>query len=520
MQNARSDPMFFTACLLAVLVACGPKTAPEAPEQDTTADQVGPVAFEETLDLKDPEDLARRVFKALVKRDADAYVALTVSTVEDFEAVSELTGSSRVPTEEQLEDLGKKHKELFGKFLAQLDDRGVDLEGASIANIDTSRAHVKDGLGFAEDIKLTIAWDGHELCITIDDCILTARGWLIMDGLKLRDQPEKKKEGGGAGQTTVTAVLGSGIEKGKNLVYCATFQLAWNALRDDVVKEDVRLADEPALVGMLNKSPVSGKDVSPESYVAMAGLAGDNIVGKINEKLKEKFKEQAPEVNVAFETQEDILAYAYLLKNLEFKTMFEKLKAPVSFLSGGESTEVTAFGITQYFPSKHKNIGKQVRIVDYNGHNDFIITLKSLSKDDEIVLAKVSPRETLEDTVKSVLGRMKKSKPKTMKKEDVLMIPIVELGVTQSYKELIGKHLENEGYENHFIGEAMQKIDFRLNEKGALLKSEAIILVKMNGDPVKEMIFNKPFLILLKLKKSKNPYLAVWVGNPEFMTKM
>ncbi|MFH1436195.1 MAG: hypothetical protein ABIJ56_10810 [Pseudomonadota bacterium] len=114
---------------------------------------------------------------------------------------------------------------------------------------------------------------------------------------------------------------------------------------------------------------------------------------------------------------------------------------------------------------------------------------------------------------------MKKSKPKTMKKEDVLMIPIVELGVTQSYKELMGKNLENEGLEEHVIGEAIQKIDFRLNEKGALLKSEAMIMVKMNGDPVKEMIFNKPFLILLKLKKSKHPYLAVWIGNPEFMTK-
>ena len=282
MQNARSDPNLFLLVLL--LVACGPKTAPEAPE-DTTADQVESAAYDETLDLKDPENLARRVFKAIVKRDGDTYAALTVSTVEDFETVSGLTHSSRVPTEQELEDLGKKHKEVFGKFLAQLDDRGVDLEAASITNIDTSRVHVKDGLGFAEDIKLTIAWGGQELIITIDDCILAKRGWLIMDGLKLRDQPESKKEGGGSGETTVTAVPDSAIEKGKNLVYCATFQLAWNALRDEVVKEDVMLADEPALVDMLNKSPVSGKDVSPDSYVAMAGLAGGGIVGKINEKL-------------------------------------------------------------------------------------------------------------------------------------------------------------------------------------------------------------------------------------------
>ena len=35
----------------------------------------------------------------------------------------------------------------------------------------------------------------------------------------------------------------------------------------------------------------------------------------------------------------------------------------------------------------------------------------------------------------------------------------------------------------------------------------------------KKMIFNRPFLILLKRAESKNPYFGLWIANTELMTK-
>ena len=57
---------------------------------------------------------------------------------------------------------------------------------------------------------------------------------------------------------------------------------------------------------------------------------------------------------------------------------------------------------------------------------------------------------------------------------------------------------------------------FQLNEKGAILKSEAVTVyatMAMAPTPHHELIFDKPFLILLKEKDSPRPYFALWVGN-------
>ncbi|MCP4604351.1 MAG: hypothetical protein GY847_28155, partial [Proteobacteria bacterium] len=264
----------------------------------------------------------------------------------------------------------------------------------------------------------------------------------------------------------------------------------------------------------LNSSKITESDIAPEDYLAMAGYNRDRIVEKINRHLIDKFSGDAPKLKIELTTDDDILAYSFLNKRLQFKTKFESLRAPVRFESGGAFTSVEAFGITQYFRRKHRKMGRQVRVVDYLSDNDFIVTLKTIAKNDEIILAKISPKETLRKTVESVLDRLEKSKPESLKEEDILMIPLVDLKIDHSYEELIGLGIKNEGFQGGILGEALQTIDFHLNEEGALLKSQSIITVELNGDPYKKLVFDKAFLILLKQKKSKNPYLSIWIDNP------
>jgi hypothetical protein len=135
-------------------------------------------------------------------------------------------------------------------------------------------------------------------------------------------------------KTRVTSHMEVDIKTGENLLYCSTFQLAWNELKNAIVKEDIRLADEPQIVRFLNKSLSTKEDISDDAYVAMAGINKDGILSKINSTLRSKFKDQAPEVNVSFNYPEDILVYSFLFKNLKFENDFESLKEPVEFESG------------------------------------------------------------------------------------------------------------------------------------------------------------------------------------------
>lgn len=62
---------------------------------------------------------------------------------------------------------------------------------------------------------------------------------------------------------------------------------------------------------------------------------------------------------------------------------------------------------------------------------------------------------------------------------------------------------------------ARQDIRFRLSEKGAILMSGAEITEEGGG----EAVFDEPFLLYLKEKQAKYPYLAMWVAHPEILLK-
>ncbi len=135
--------------------------------------------------------------------------------------------------------------------------------------------------------------------------------------------------------TVVTSVLDYAIPEGKNLIWCASFQLAWNELRDGIIKSDVILLDGPEWVSILNSKSVTKDDLSADAFVALVGRQADNIVGRINEELQRKF---APPVPVVREDPDPntIIAYAYLRKALRFAEVFDTRKEPLEFRSGAD----------------------------------------------------------------------------------------------------------------------------------------------------------------------------------------
>lgn len=323
-------------------------------------------------------------------------------------------------------------------------------------------------------------------------------------------------------KSAVTSHMEEPILKGSNLVYCSTFQIAWTGLRDDIIKEDIRAKKPVDIIPYLNKGLSTEADISARDYLAMAGFVSDGIVGKINMGLKSKFGFDAMLLDEAKYADPDIiLAYAFLNKNLEFENPFEDYKQPMTFYTKNGNEEVESFGVHKYSSKpEHLKIRRQVDILDYVDYRNFIIRLNSVSTDDEIILAKVTPEKNLLETFKKVDSKVSKSRPVYLEKNDILQIPKFNLSLLHSYSSLLGVYLVNKGFEGYFFDEATQRINFRLDEYGAKVKSDAIIVLK-KGLPIdfKILIFNSPFLLYIKKKDGTYPYLAIWIENTELLVK-
>ena len=72
------------------------------------------------------------------------------------------------------------------------------------------------------------------------------------------------------------------------------------------------------------------------------------------------------------------------------------------------------------------------------------------------------------------------------------------------------------GYEGWFISEAKQVIGLTLNEHGAKLESEAWGAVSRSM-PMRQFIVDRPFLVWMRRKGQRLPYLALWVENAEVL---
>jgi hypothetical protein len=263
-----------------------------------------------------------------------------------------------------------------------------------------------------------------------------------------------------------------------------------------------------------------------ESYVALAGFVRDGIFGKIDRGLKDKFKGRAsphllPEPGLTPRPQ-DIVAYSYLFKHLEFPTPFERLDTPLTFADGNQ---VTGFGMMAYKPD-HEKIYPQVQILDYKSPADFVIELKTKSAGDRLILARVSPASTLAAMVAAVSKRIAAATPEPAQTGDVLVVPKFNFDLTRNYRELVGRLLvvsNPKVAKDLMILSAMQNIRFQMDEKGATLRSESHISFGCEGERIPQpkhiMVFDDPFLVMMQRTTAKVPYFALWVGNSDLLVK-
>jgi hypothetical protein len=306
------------------------------------------------------------------------------------------------------------------------------------------------------------------------------------------------------------------LDPAKNVLWCGTLQLAWNELVGLVGEKPHFIPHSPA-VDLLNESAFTRSDLDPASYVALADFERNHVEAEIRAALEKTFGGAAsPELIPSVPPDprpDDFVAYAYLYKNLAFADPFTD--GTMTF--AGQS--IQRFG----FPDDpEEKLTRQVQIYDYRSADDFIVSIQTQSPDDQLIFAKLKPGATLAVTIRGVLDRMAAHPPEAATGTDSFAVPKLNFDLRRHFHELEGLVLVPSPAakirSKLFISDAQQLVRFQLNEKGAVLKSEAVVvLVGAMAMPRHQLVFDKPFLILLKEKESPRPYFALWIGNPTLL---
>ncbi len=328
------------------------------------------------------------------------------------------------------------------------------------------------------------------------------------------------------GRTAVVPHRGVAFDPAKeNAVWCATFEMAWQAFGRDVLKEPLRLGRPApaAFVEGMNARPYPVDAVDAASCIAVAGRLGDGILERIVKEGREKFGKDLPQMKVHIDRPEDILAYAFLRKDLPFARPFETVEGGVPF--AGTEGRLPAWGINSGERRGTDALAAQVRLLHRappEGPDAFVLEFTPKGGEDRILLALVPGAATLADAWKGVEDRVRSGKARGLRAHPVLQVPRIRFDLLREFDEIVGAPVANAGFEEYRIVAAAQSILFRLDEAGAVLESEARIEAKWLAEPAERpdvFVFDRPFLVALIRKDAKEPYFLAWIANDDLLAK-
>lgn len=296
----------------------------------------------------------------------------------------------------------------------------------------------------------------------------------------------------------------------ENYIWSGAMNLAWNDLTENILHEKLKLdTSDPKALEMttkFNNSPFTKQDLNEKSYYIKSGY-GQKTVDLINKESKQKFPSKSfsdleDKLNPA-----DIIAYAYFLKEVEYQTEFTEDQL--------QFNNETVKG----FKASNEEQRNNIEILNYWNSDKFIITLKLKNKLDQIFIAKGFD---MKDPTNVILEINKSQNRLPLEEDDIFSMPELHLDYQNEYTSLIGKQLANSKFKEYFIAKMSEKIKFDMDNKGARVENEAIIVMlkSLSFEKVyKLLILDKPFWVIMKQSNSQNPYFILGINNTGLMVK-
>ncbi len=334
-------------------------------------------------------------------------------------------------------------------------------------------------------------------------------------------------------QTVVVATLDCPLPEHENAIWCSSFQMAWDKLKQGVIGEPIQIPEAQELADRLNRSQFPAGSIEEKSYYTAAGFVKNGITEQIRKDMAKRFpQEPAPIFDKKYTDLPDaIVAYAFVNAGVEFEYPFYTHHEPFSFYdSSGRSTEVTAFCDRSERPDKDTaHVRDQVEVLYYEASRSskgtqFAVDLSRQTQPYQVILARMPHCATFGEGMQMLREKIaafsKNPDYETRRRlgpADTLIVPDVLYRLTHHFEDLLGKHLSNPKWPETFIFEAVQRIDFTLSRTGVVLRSRVTLGVTKSAAPV-GFRFDRPFLICVqKREPNATPFFLMWVDNAELM---
>lgn len=314
-------------------------------------------------------------------------------------------------------------------------------------------------------------------------------------------------------ESGIDVILSLEDEISDNSVWCGTFNLVWNDLKNEVAKQDIVFTPQLKVVENLNKGTFTKDYLSENSYYKIHGYASEEMKEKIAKDIKDKFNEKS-DILDSFEwpaeKKELYFLYAMLKKEFEFPKVFSRLENG----KFGQYENVKYFGINE---ETKDEIREQVEVLYYKSKNNFAVKLIT-KQNDEVIISRGTKETTYIDVYNEIIENTEKyTGNNNFSKQDILQVPNINFNITENIDDFVGKRfLYSDGTE-HEITQAMQFIQFELNEKGGTIKSETGMMVDKlainDNEEKREFVVDDTFTIFLKEKDKYLPYFAATISD-------
>ena len=316
------------------------------------------------------------------------------------------------------------------------------------------------------------------------------------------------------GKASITPTTTTNLsEMDTNKVWCGTFNLVWNDFMNDVIGGKIEFEDGPSsLADELNKQSFTVDQLNSNSYYKKNGWATTELKTEIENGIKENFNENSEILDkVEWDNPEGYVLYCMLKKEFNYLEKFPTLD-DANFKDSQE--KVKYFGIK---PDTAQTASKNVDILFYNSKTDFAIKLKTKEGEELYLYRTTGNGKSFDDNYNEMIEKSNKyTGNKTWDKNDVLMIPYIKVQDEINYDELCGRFIKGTQW---YIRQALQTIDFELNNYGGSVKSEALIEALKQGilNINREYIFDDDFILYLKESDKEKPYFALKVDNSDVL---
>jgi prepilin-type processing-associated H-X9-DG protein len=342
-------------------------------------------------------------------------------------------------------------------------------------------------------------------------------------------------------RTAVVATLDCPPPEHRNVIWCSTFQMAWDRFKTDIIHGPIEIPGAETLTNRLNRGDYPVGCIEERSYYANAGFVAGGILDRIRRDMKTRFPaEPAPSFDDRYTRLRDVaVAYAYVSVDVGFQYPYYSYAGTFGFTDSNDThTPVTAFCAQGRRSGDSMNVSDQVDVLhyDFGGTPDtpeveFIVDLCRHTQPYQVILARVPRCATFAEASRVLQTKTDKFKEdpdyevlRRLRPIDTLTVPDILYKLTHHFDELLGKPFRNAGPQGPFLFEAMQRIDFTLSRTGVILKSEAMAGASSSRRSSEQLAkprhlrFDKPFLICVKKREpGATPFFLMWVDNAELM---